>query len=213
VDGRTCWRPPPLPSAALPSTPVTLLRRRPPPALSPPLLCRLPAPTSPPSSVSRAVAADPAAAPSRSLPRAPPPTPHPALARLALGGAASAPPSPMVPRLSPLAPPHPCPTPASPLPAPAAMLRRPHPQSPGPQRRRIGGLQPRRAPPRFARGVMVDLQHLGHYLPFSSRRSPWRAAEPELPSRSVVDLIHPVAAGRLAMINYGSDAGARSVLA
>jgi len=109
VDGRTCWRPPPLPSAALPSTPMTLLHRRPPPALSPPLLCRLPAPTSPPSSVSRAVAADPAAAPSRSLPRAPPPAAHPALARLSLGGAASAPSSPMVPRPSQLAPPHPCP--------------------------------------------------------------------------------------------------------
>jgi len=56
--------------------------------------------------------------------------------------------------------------------------------------------------------VTVDLRQLGHYLPFSSRRSPWGAAEPELPSRSVVDLIHPVAAGRLAMINYGCDAAA-----
>ncbi|XP_039848974.1 uncharacterized protein LOC120707975 isoform X2 [Panicum virgatum] len=53
-------------------------------------------------------------------------------------------------------------------------------------------------------GVTVDLQQLGHYLPFSSQRSPWGAAEPELPSRSVVDLIHPVAASRLAMISRGS---------
>jgi len=59
--------------------------------------------------------------------------------------------NPMVPRPSALAPPRPCPPLAAPLPAAAAiMLRPPHPRNPGPQRRRTGGLQPRRATPRLA---------------------------------------------------------------